>query len=166
MLFREMQQRQIEATVTSFNAVMSSCGTQWQQALILFDDMKSAEMELDVISFSAAISSCDIAGEWQWAWDLFHAMPQAEIQPNLIVFNAVMSSCERYGQWQQALCFLVVFCWCFIFMLATLLLFCSGWWCQICRKFDLSGMMIFVGPYSQSSNGYMHMLHMVFTKVH
>ena len=122
MLFREMQQYQIEATATSFNAVMSSCGIQWQQALIMFDDMQSAEMELDVISFSAAISSCDIAGEWQRAWDLFHTMPQAKIQPNLIVFNALMSSCERYGQWQQAVCFLDMLCWCLIFMLVALLL--------------------------------------------
>ena len=78
----EMQHRQLEPDVMSFNAACSACEKrqQWQQSLGMLSEMEYQHLEPNVISFNAAISACEKGNQWQQALGMLLSKPPRRLR--------------------------------------------------------------------------------------
>ncbi|CAL1146703.1 unnamed protein product, partial [Cladocopium goreaui] len=95
-LFDDLRQRELEASLISYNSTISACAKsgEWQRALALLEDADATATGCDVISYNAAITACSNAAEWDHALSLLRALNLSRLKANLITYNAMLGGCR------------------------------------------------------------------------
>ena len=104
VVFEAMQQRDLEPTLITYNAVISACaaGKQLEQAVEMFHSMQRQVVEPDIITYKALISPCEKGKQPTQAVDMFQAMQRQIVVPDITTYNTLISTCEKGKQPEQA----------------------------------------------------------------
>ena len=89
-LFDDMQQREVEPDVITFNALISACEKEHQaeKALQLFDEMQQRGLEPDVITHTALCSACGNGQEWSGALHSLMQMKHHDVLASGLLYVA------------------------------------------------------------------------------
>ncbi|CAJ1377898.1 unnamed protein product [Effrenium voratum] len=104
-LWQEFRGRALQATVATFNMVITACeaGAKWELALALLQQLTEEGLTGSIVSYTAVISACSKCARWQEAILLLAGLDRRGVEANVITYQAAASACGVRPQGAQLL---------------------------------------------------------------
>jgi pentatricopeptide repeat protein len=105
-VFNEMQKRQVELSIVTFNTIIDACTRcgRMDQVPGVVKDMKSNGIEPNVITYSTMLKGHCQAGDIQTAFSILEGMKKdTKLKPDEIMFNSLLDGCALNNLMQEGL---------------------------------------------------------------
>jgi len=105
-VFTEMQKRQVELSIVTFNTIIDACtrAGRMDQVPGIVEDMKQSGIEPNVITYSTMLKGHCHAGDIQSAFMILEDMKKkTNLKPDEIMFNSLLDGCALNNLVQEGL---------------------------------------------------------------
>eukprot|EP00930_Biecheleria_cincta_P060309 TRINITY_DN45988_c0_g1_i1.p1 TRINITY_DN45988_c0_g1~~TRINITY_DN45988_c0_g1_i1.p1 ORF type:complete len:753 (+),score=177.43 TRINITY_DN45988_c0_g1_i1:105-2363(+) len=105
-VYQEMLDRNIQFTVTTFNALLDACARSQEidRAAPLLRAMSDQNITPNIITYGTVIKAYCAANQLDAAFEVFEDMQQTpNMAPDEVVYNTLLDGCARYGRFERGM---------------------------------------------------------------
>merc|ERR1719424_798156 len=105
-VYQEMQRRQVEMPLVTFNTVLDACARvgRMEHAAKIMQDMKNHNVEPNLISYSTMLKGRCQAGDIDLAFSILNQMrKQTGLKPDEILYNSLIDGCAQHGLYNEGM---------------------------------------------------------------
>jgi pentatricopeptide repeat protein len=105
-VYQDMQRRQVEMTLVTFNTVLDACARvgRMEHAAKIMQDMKKHNVEPNIISYSTMLKGRCHAGDIDLAFSILNQMrKQKGLKPDEIMYNSLIDGCAQNSLYTEGM---------------------------------------------------------------
>jgi pentatricopeptide repeat protein len=105
-VYQEVEQRQVEMSLVTFNTVMDACARvgRMEHADKIMQDMKRHHVEPNLITYSTLLKGHCQAGDVELAFSVLRQMKQqTQLKPDEIMYNSLIDGCAQNSLYAEGM---------------------------------------------------------------